>query len=72
MFKHDQYSNLMLTRILQTQNTLLKRLSLQLWTFFEKKILFFFWIICKSRIKLCFHNNLSTLAENCMEKWIIL
>ena len=25
--------------------------------FFEKKILFSFKIICKSRIKLCFHNK---------------
>ena len=34
----------------------LKRLSLQLWTFFEKNF-FSFKIICKSRIKLRFHNK---------------
>ena len=37
-----------------------------------RKFLFYFKSICKSRIKLCFHDNMFSTAENCMETWIIL
>ena len=49
----------------------LKRLSLQLWTFFE-----IFYFLFKSFVKVelsyVFTINLYTIAENCTEKWIIL
>ena len=49
----------------------LKRLSLQLWTFFE-----FFYFLFRSFVKVelsyVFTINLFTRAENCTEKWIIL
>ena len=49
----------------------LKRLSLQLWTFFE-----IFYFLFKSFVKVelsyDFTINLFTLAENYTEKWIIL
>ena len=50
---------------------ILKRLSLQLWTFFE-----IFYFLFKSFVKVelsyVFTINLFTIAENCTEKWIIL
>ena len=49
----------------------LKRLSLQLWTFFE-----IFYFLFKSFVKVelsyVFTINLFAIAENCTEKWIIL
>ena len=49
----------------------LKRQSLQLWTFFE--ILYFlFKSFVKVELSYVFTKNLFTIAENCMEKWIIL
>ena len=49
----------------------LKRLSLQLWTFFEK-IYFLFKSFVKVELSYVFTINLFTITENCMEKWIIL
>ena len=46
----------------------LKRLSLQLRTFFEKKKTVSIEIICKSRISYVFTLILFAIAENCMEK----
>ena len=49
----------------------LKRLSLQLWTFF-----YFFYFLFKSFVKVelsyVFTINLFAIAENCTEKWISL
>ena len=57
--------------ILQYYRPSLKRLSLQLWTFFE-----IFYFLFKSFVKVelnyVFTINLFTMAENCAEKWIIL
>ena len=49
----------------------LKRLSLQLWTFFEK-IYFLFKSFVKVELSYLVTINLFTIAENCMEKRIIL
>ena len=50
---------------------ILKRLSLQLWTFFEKTY-FLFKSFLEVELSYVFTINLFTLAENCMEPWIIL
>ena len=49
----------------------LKRLSLQLWTFFEISI-FFYKSFVKVELNYVFTIDLFTIAENCTEKWIIL
>ena len=49
----------------------LKRLSLQLWTFFES-FYFVFNSFVKVELNYVFTINLFTIAENCTEKWIIL
>ena len=50
---------------------MLKRLSLQLWTFFEM-FYFLFKSFVKVELSYVFTINLFTIAENCTEKWIIL
>ena len=53
---------------LNLSNKPLKRLSLQLWTFFEK-IYFLFKSFVKVELSYVFTINLFTIAGNCMEKW---
>ena len=52
----------------------LKRLGLQLWTFFDFFIFFLnhFKSFVKVELSYVFTINLFTIAENCTEKWIIL
>ena len=48
-----------------------KRLSLQLWTFFEK-FSFLKMVFVEVELSHVFSINLFAISENCMEKWIIL
>ena len=52
--------------------SILKRLSLQLWTFFDYFFYYFFKSFVKVELSYVFTINLFTMAENCTEKWIIL